>query len=479
MVRTLYADDCLDVLKNRIPPASVDLIYLDPPFNSNSNYNLPFKGKYKSAKPVTVFKDTWDWGDSEQTRFDELRDTLMTRHIADLVSIARSIDGLSTKNSMGAYLINMYDRLEAMRGVLKPTGSIYLHCDPTASHYLKLLMDAVFGKQNFRNEIIWCYERGGRSKTEFANKHDTLLFYSCGPQYRFNPDAVRLWRKKTHMKSEIDSEGREWQIKKDGKSGKIYRYAVDEGALCLDWWDGIQQLNRNEHERLGYPTQKPLLLLDRIILASSNEGDTVLDPFCGCGTSIHAAEELKRHWIGIDISAFSAELVRNRIVLAKLKVKATDIAMLGVSVTLTDARRLAKENRFEFEKWACGHVGAEGMFHEPGTKGPDRGVDGVLKFVPLRWGQQPKPEYAIIQVKSGKVTPDSVRALQATVENFEATAGVIVCFKSQEQTVENNRIKKQFKDATGSSYPYIQGLFVEDMLKGVKPNLPNIMGRWQ
>ena len=181
------------------------------------------------------------------------------------------------------------------------------------SHYLKLVMDTIFGKQHFQNEIIWCYERGSRRKSQFGRKHDVILFYSKTKNYVFDSDAVRVERRKTHMKVETDLEGRTWQVKKDAKSGKVYCYSTDVGVLCPDWWIGIQQLNRNEKERLGYPTQKPLTLLDRIIKASSNEGHVVFDPFCGCATTLVAADRLQRDWIGIDISAKAAELVVERI----------------------------------------------------------------------------------------------------------------------------------------------------------------------
>ena len=216
-------------------------------------------------------------------------------------------------NSDKSYLVYMAARLLEMKRILKDTGSIYLHCDPTMSHYLKLVMDTIFGKQHFQNEIIWCYERGSRRKSQFGRKHDVIFFYSKTKNYVFDSDAVRIERRKTHMKVETDLEGRTWQVKKDAKSGKVYRYPTHVGVLCPDWWIGIQQLNRNEKERLGYPTQKPLALLDRIIKASSNEGNVVFDPFCGCATTLVAADRLQREWIGIDISAKAAELVVERI----------------------------------------------------------------------------------------------------------------------------------------------------------------------
>ena len=214
---------------------------------------------------------------------------------------------------MKLYLMAMTVRLFEMHRLLKDTGSIYLHCDPTASHYLKLVMDSLFGRQNFCNEIVWCYQVGARSKKQFGRKHDAILFYSKSKNYVFDSDAVRIERQKTHMKVETDSEGRTWQVKKDAKSGKVYRYPTDLGVLCPDWWVGIQQLNRNQKERTGYPTQKPLALLERIIKASSNENDVVLDPFCGCATACVVAEQLQRQWIGIDISPSAETITKIRL----------------------------------------------------------------------------------------------------------------------------------------------------------------------
>ena len=278
---------------------SVDLIYLDPPFNSKTNYAAPIGSQAAGAE----FKDTWALDDLDIAWLDLIE--------AKYPALNKVIHAAMTKSDK-SYLIYMAARLLEMKRVLKDTGSIYLHCDPTMSHYLKLVMDAVFGKSNFQNEIVWCYEIGGRSKKQFSSKHDVLLFYSKSKSYNFNADAVRLERRRTHMKTEIDEHGNEWQVKRDKKSGKVYKYAVNAGALCPDWWTGIQQLNREEKERVGYPTQKPLALLRRIIEASSNDGDVILDPFCGCATACIAAEQLQRQWAGIDISPKAAELVEIR-----------------------------------------------------------------------------------------------------------------------------------------------------------------------
>jgi len=462
--RILYADDCLNVLTDEraLPSGSVDLIYLDPPFNSRSDYNLSFKGKDKSARPVAAFKDTWEWGEGERNALAAFEDDPATRQIARMIEVARHVDGPGPKRGLGAYLTNMAQRLIPMKRVLKPTGSIYLHCDPTASHYLKMLMDLIFGRANFRNEIVWHYKTGGVSKRWFGRKHDTIFLYSKTDNYVFNPLA-----EKSYLSHRYGF--RNMEILED--DGGFYRM-----ARMRDVWD-IPALRGNQLESMGYPTQKPIALLERVVAASSNEGDVVLDPFCGCGTSLHVAHRMKRRWIGIDISRFAIGLIHGR--LLSHFTDLPSIRMLGVPETLRDARELAARDRFEFEKWACGHVGAEGLFHEPGTKGADGGVDGVLRFHPLQRGQGASPDapaFAIVRVEGGHVTPDAVRALDGTVGRFDAQAGVIVCFRDQMATVEGNRTRDTFDTATGP-YPRVQGLAVEDMLQGKRPDLPNLPKR--
>ena len=347
-------------------------------------------------------------------------------------------------------------RLRAMRRVLKDTGSIYLHCDPTASHYLKLVMDAIFGRKNFRNEVAWGYRTQGVAMRWWPRKHDTILFYTVGRRWAFTPQMERQIYQKPFRHTRIDEEG---------------NYYVD--TYRRDIWDHDDtrpQISQSP-ERLGYPTQKPLALLERIIKASSNEGDTVLDPFCGCGTTVHAAESLGRKWIGIDISKFSTGLIRDRILHNFKYLNADDIDMRGTPDSVAEARVLARQDPFEFEKWVCGYIGAEGMFREPGERGADGGVDGVLKFFPVREGKKMKAEYAIVQVKGGNVSPDSVKALHETVRRYEATAGVMVCFAEQLGTVENQRVKATFSDAWGS-YPVIQGFSVESLLNEGELDLP-------
>ena len=403
-------------------------------------------------------------------------------------------------------------RLRAMRRVLKDTGSIYLHCDPTASHYLKLLMDAIYGQKNFRNEIIWKRRQDTHNlaKKHMGKIHDTILWYahSRKSDYRIQylPYEEEYLRK---MYSKSDKKGRyrllpctneaggnrpyefrgltrAWRYTKQNMQsmydqGLLYqatptspfqykKYLADaKGVPIQDLWGDIPAARGIE--RLGYPTQKPLALMERIIRASSNEGDTVLDPFCGCGTTVHAAEALGRKWLGIDISKFSTGLIRDRILHNFKYLNADDLDMRGTPDSVAEARSLARQDPFEFEKWVCGYIGAEGMFREPGERGADGGVDGVLKFFPIREGKKVKPEYAIVQVKGGRVSADNVKALHETVRRYEATAGVMVCFADQLGTVENQRVKATFKDAWGS-YPVIQGFSVESLLSDGQLDLP-------
>ena len=361
-------------------------------------------------------------------------------------------------------------RLRAMRRVLKDTGSIYLHCDPTASHYLKLLMDAIYGRKMFRNEIIWAYPPGGKGpKFAFHRKHDVILYFSNGSKPIFNRQFTPLSDYAKSKFTKVDEDGRKY--KEYRNTTRTYLEDVPGRPVPSVWVD-IHSLGQTiSNERLGYPTQKPLALMERIIRASSNEGDTVLDPFCGCGTTVHAAEALGRKWLGIDISKFSTGLIRDRILHNFKYLNADDLDMRGTPDSVPEARELARQDPFEFEKWVCGYIGAEGMFREPGERGADGGVDGVLKFFPIREGKKIKPEYAIVQVKGGRVSADNVKALHETVRRYEATAGVMVCFADQLGTVENQRVKATFKDAWGS-YPIIQGFSVESLLSDGQLDLP-------
>ena len=289
--RTVFTADNLDVLRG-MNSDCVDLIYLDPPFNSNRNYSAPVGSKAAGAH----FEDTWTLSDKDKVWHKEIEHTHQAAHA--IVTMARIAHG----KGMMSYLIMMAIRLLEMHRVLKETGSIYLHCDPTASHYLKMLMDAIFGHANFRNEIIWCYKSGGASpKRKFSSKHDVIIYFSKHPErYTFNPQSEKSYNR----------EMKPYRF----KGVKEYEDATGWYTLVgmKDYWN-IDMIGRTSGERLGYPTQKPLKLLERIIKASSNEGDVVLDPFCGCATALVEAEKLGRQWIGIDVSKKAVDLVKMRL----------------------------------------------------------------------------------------------------------------------------------------------------------------------
>ena len=528
MNRILYAADCLDVLNDvdELPSESVDLIYLDPPFNSNSNYNLPFRGKDKSLKPVEAFKDTWEWKPEDNARLEEMERDPRTRSLATIVKFAQGVEGKSSgrgrnKTSLASYLLHMALRLRAMRRVLKKTGSIYLHCDPTAGHYLKLVMDAVCDIKNYRNMVIWKRTSSHNDAKRFGSVYDNLLYYSNGKTPTWHPlykDYDEEYVEKFYRNQ--DSDGRRWMsdnLSASGLSGGGYEYEwngvtrlwrcpiktmqrleseqrlhytssglarrkryLDEqkGLSINNIWTDINPISSHANERLGYPTQKPLALLERIISASSNPGDLVLDPFCGCGTTVHAAEALGRRWIGIDISPFSTGLIRERIAHNFPLLSKRDIAIRGIPETIDQARDLARRDKFEFEKWVCGFIGAEGMFRQPGERGADGGVDGLLKFYRFVPKKIAKAEYAVVQVKGGRVSPDAVRALRETVDRLGLTAGVLVCFGQYMSTVENQRSHDTFDDVFGS-YPVIQGYSVEDLLQNKPLDLPTYGRRRQ
>lgn len=522
--RILYSDDCLNVLNDEmaLPTGSVDLIYLDPPFNSKSIYNLPFAGLDKDTRPVAAFADTWTWGAREDDLLRELNAGPQSRILADIVSVAQRVDAQGRgSGGMAAYLLNMAVRLLAMRRVLAPTGSIYLHCDDTAVHYLKLVMDAVFGAGNFRTDIIWkrayAHSDGKQGRKQHGRIHDVLLFYTKGDDWTWNPvymphdkEYVEKFYKfteegtgrryqltdltgpygaaKGNPRYEVMGVTRYWRYSQERMQGLIdagrviqtkpgtvprYKRYLDEmpGVPLQDVWTDIGPIPAQARERLGYPTQKPLALLERIIAASCPDEGLVLDPFCGCGTAVHAAETLGRRWLGVDISTFSVGLMRGRILRNFPNLTTDDVLVRGVPINVADAEALAARDKFEFEKWVCGAIGAEGMFHDPGTPGADGGVDGVLKFYPFRLGRRPKPEFALVQVKGGNVTPDAVKALKTDVDRFGATAGVMVCFNRHMRTVENQRGSETFSDDAGT-YPVIQGLSVEDLLADLQPDLP-------
>lgn len=290
MDNTLYLSDNLNVLREGIPKASVDLVYLDPPFKSNRNYNITCSGKAAKAE-AQAFTDNWSWDDITNESYNDLLKTA-PRKVSQCIRALHQILG---KCDMLAYITMMTPRLVELHRVLKPSGSIYLHCDHNASHYLKLVMDVIFGRGNFQNEIIWGYRTGGATKKRWSKKHDVILFYSRSAKFNFNCEKDRIYYEKPFFTNQQDENG---------------KYYAD--VLPVDWWIIPAVINVSS-ERIGYPTQKPVALLERIIKASSNNGDVILDPFCGCGTTLVTAESMHRRWIGIDIETKAIEFTIKRL----------------------------------------------------------------------------------------------------------------------------------------------------------------------
>jgi len=453
----LYFGDNLDVLQRYVGDASVDLVYLDPPFNSNANYNVLFKEHdgAEAASQIQAFEDTWKWDEHAARAYQETVEA--GGKLSQALQAFRNLVG---ESDMLAYLSMMAPRLQELRRVLKPTGSIYLHCDPTASHYLKLLMDAVFGAGFFRNEISWKRTSSHSSAKKFAPIHDTIFYYVASARrkwfeprtdyeeaylnkyYKFDDGDGRLhwradlcaagtrkgssgkpWRgidpsvKGMHWKftverlDELDKEGRiYWPPKGHMPQYKRYRDEL-KGKAVSDFWDDINRINPVGSERLGYPTQKPLALLERILQASSDEGDVVLDPFCGCGTTIDAAEKLGRRWIGIDITHLAINLIRHRLLDTYGEEIKETYAVIGEPTSVPDARMLAEQDPYQFQWWALGLVGARPVDQK---KGADKGIDGRLYFHDE--GPGGKTKQVIFSVKAGNTSVAHVRDLCHVVD---------------------------------------------------------------
>ena len=471
---TLFYGDNLSILREYIPSESVDLIYLDPPFNSNRSYNVLFKNESGTASEaqLTAFDDTWHWGPTaEATYYD-----LVTASPAGIVKMISALRDFIGTNQMMAYLVMMAARLVELHRVLKPTGSLYLHCDPTASHYLKIVLDTIFGAKYFQNEIVWCYETAGKSKKHFSRKHDVILFYSKSNEWVFNYQNISIPRKRgKHMKIGFDENGREYEQKVDRKTGKIYRWYFDEGRLPFDYWTDIQFINWEEAQRLGYPTQKPLALLERIILASSNPGDIILDPFSGCGTAISAAQKLNRRWIGIDITHLAITMHKARLKDMFNLEPGKDYDVIGEPLDLTSARQLAQDDRYQFQWWALSLVKAKPVGGEPtsrkGKKGSDRGIDGIIPFIDDPKG---KTSTAIVQVKSGHVKSGDIRDLIGTVQNQEAAFGIFITLEepTPEMITAASQAGFYHSPIWQEKYPRIQILTIAELLGGATVQMP-------
>ena len=442
---------------------TVDLIYLDPPFNSKATYNIPFKEKNgtDSEAQIKAFDDTWHWDTQAALSFHNV----VTRGGKPADALL-GFEKLHGSNDLLAYLSNMAERLIELHRVLKPTGTIYLHCDPTASHYLKILMDSIFGAKNFRNEIIWAYRGGGSPKTDFGRRHDVILRYSKTDEYTFNADSIRI----PYQAEEIGRTDDAMWGKHKG-TDKIYK-PNPLGKIPEDWWL-INPLNQNDPERLGYPTQKPRELLRRIVLASSVEGDIVLDPFCGCGTTISVAQELNRKWIGIDITHLAISLMQFRLKHEFPNLENYYITS-GLPETLNEARDLANENKYHFQLWALGLVGARGIDIK---KGADKRIDGRLNFH-SDGTLKGKIEQIIFSVKGGHVTVSQVRDLVGVVNREKAAIGVFITLEPPTKPMREEAASAGFyqsQDLNAKKYQKIQILTIEDILNGKRIDCPQFV----
>ena len=504
---TLYYGDCLDWM-GRWPDESVDLIYLDPPFNSNADYNMLYSSEAGGAQ-YRAFNDTWYWDEGAAERYKVYESAPGRLAHSAVVGMAQVFG----RSGMMAYLTYMAERIEAMHRLLRPTGSIYLHCDPTASHGLKLLMDSIFGRKNFRNEIQWrrygAHNDVGQGSRHFGRVHDKLLFYGKdatstwkqvfvpldsryvestyrrvdpetgrrftttpmtgpggaakgNPVYEWN-GHTRSWRYGRAKMQELHDQGRIYYSRTGYPRRKLY---LDEsrGVPVQDVWSDIPSLSGAHKERLGYPTQKPLALLERIIAASSEPGDVLLDPFCGCGTAIEAAHKLKRRWVGVDISSFAIDLIRNE------RLKGMTIPTRGIPQDIESARKMAQEQPFAFESWAVTRLPG----FAPNTKQvADGGVDGRAMLVD-------KPEnfasrLALAQVKGGKFNLSGLRDFIGVTNRDKAALGCFVTLEpvttraARAEVAELGKIRVAGRDFNRMSlWP------VSDYFEGRLPVLPTM-----
>lgn len=462
MTNKLYYGDNFDVLRAEIGSETVDLVYLDPPFNSNANYNILFKSPAGKAadSQIEAFEDTWHWNDKAEGAFHDV----MTSGNTDVAELLRAMRGFLKENDMMAYLAMMAVRLIELHRVLKPTGSLYLHCDPTASHYLKMLLDGVFGGGNFQNEIVWSYRRWPAKAKCFQRMHDTILMYSKrdGSQ-TFNTlleapsvSSMKRWKGKTQKVTFDDTGKRNPTIEVDSDSDGVAMNAV---------WP-ISIIAPVAKERLGYPTQKPLALLERIIAASSNPGDVVLDPFCGCGTAVDAAQKLGRQWIGIDVTHLSIGLIERRMKDRYGEDLKYDV--IGTPNDLASAEKLAADEPHQFQYWITQAI--EGQPFQGGRKGMDRGIDGYLYFT----GHDRKTEAAIISVKAGRnVGVAMVRDLKGVVEREKAPIGIFICVINPTREMEREAAAAGvYEGADGRTYPRLQLYTIAEYFQGHRPKVP-------
>lgn len=519
----LYYGDNLEVLRDSIPDDSVDLVYLDPPFNSNRNYNVIFGRKVaarnEDAAQIQAFGDTWTWTPTTDDQYTELiTGGKLPNRVADALSAMRT---LLTENDAMAYLVNMAPRLVELHRVLKSTGSMYLHCDPTMSHYLKVLLDAIFGPAMFRGEITWLRTTTHSDAKRWSPNSDIILYYGKSASVTWNPvhtahsdeylaskyrhddndgrgvyrldnmtspnprpnltyewnghePPVNGWRYSRERMAELDADGRVWYPDSKDKRPQLKRYLDEqEGVVIGNVWTDIPPINSRAAERLGYPTQKPIALLERILEASTNPGDIVLDPFCGCGTTVDAAQKMDRHWIGIDVTYIAIDLITKRLEDRYGQAIDGTFEVAGIPRDKAAALSLFSKSPFDFERWAVSLVNAQPNQKQVG----DKGIDGVARF-PLG---DPNVKGGgigriLVSVKGGRqIGPQFVRDLLGTVETQKAEMGVLILMTDATRGIVDavNHAGTYKHPGNGQTFPKIQVITVGDLLTGKRPNLPS------
>lgn len=457
----LFYGDNIDILRHKIKDETVDLCYVDPPFNSKRNYNQIYNniGDEDRAQ-AQAFTDTWTWDDRANAGYTEILTNAEGRFQAKLVALIKGLHAVIGEGSLLAYLISIALRVTEIRRVLKTTGTFYLHCDPTSSHYLKLVLDSIFcgaATGEFQNELVWLYTSGGKSKRHFARKHDVILFYTKSSEYTFNDNEVRIpYSEKTLANY------------KPGLMGSTYTAEVKlhpGGKIPEDYWP-IAVASKSTIEYLGYPTQKPEALLQRIIRASSNEGDLVLDAYCGCGTSIAVAQLLKRKWVGIDITYQSISLILRRMEKAFGTDVLQQIKTDGIPRDMASAEALAHKRddrlRKEFEKWAVlTYTNNRAVINE--KKGADAGIDGTAYFMT---GKKDNAKI-IFQVKSGGVKRGDIATLRGDMEREKAALAVLVTLQEPSRPIMSEaKSAGQYKHETmGRSYDRISIVTVREIVE--------------
>ncbi|MFI2666698.1 DNA methyltransferase [Micromonospora carbonacea] len=513
----LYYGDNLEVLREHIPSESIDLIYLDPPFNSAKSYNVLFKEKSgnEAQAQIEAFDDTWTWSHDAEALFAELMQGGASNKVKDALEALRKLLG---DNDVLAYLVMMTARLVELHRVLKSSGSLVLHCDPTASHYLKVILDAIFGADRFLNEIIWRRAAvKGDARNRFGRNHDVLLFYAAGsnptfnrltsehgPEYRARfrfddgdgrgpyrdgpldspsprpnltyvykgyPPPKNGWRVSIEEMERLDAENRLMFPKKsDARIARKLYLQEQPGVPMGDVWSDIPPINSQAAERLGYPTQKPLSLLERVVSAASNPGDLVLDPFAGCGTAIDAAQKLGRRWAGIDVTTLAVDLIDARLRHTYGEAIRETYEILGIPRDLAGAQALFKRSPFEFERWCVMTIDGQ-----PNDKQvADKGIDGVIRFPIDAKGNSDR---VLVSVKGGATNPSHVRDLVGTVQSQRAAMGVFICMQKPTKAMVEaaNHSGLYAHPGNNQKYPKVQLITVQELLDDKRPTLPPVL----